>query len=106
MTDVSLPQYHHEQSSNRTAIAQAFTSNSCIEAIRANGPMTDRDDQAARNEAHKQDQLSKQKQGKNEWRPELASNSEEAVAADRNHEGESPEELQKKTKDIPEQKHN
>ncbi|KAL8299180.1 hypothetical protein RB594_008457 [Gaeumannomyces avenae] len=32
---------------------------------------------------HKDDLLSKQKQGKGHWKPELASNSEEAVKADR-----------------------
>ena len=30
-------------------------------------------------EEHKQDQLKKQKEGKGHWKPELASNSEEAV---------------------------
>ncbi|KAL1879108.1 hypothetical protein VTK73DRAFT_7332 [Phialemonium thermophilum] len=32
---------------------------------------------------HKQDSLSKQKQGKGHWKPELASESEESVKADR-----------------------
>ncbi|KAI1245567.1 hypothetical protein MGN70_012457 [Eutypa lata] len=36
-------------------------------------------------EKHKQDLLSKQKQGKGHWKPELASDSEEAVKADRAH---------------------
>ncbi|ESZ96711.1 hypothetical protein SBOR_2904 [Sclerotinia borealis F-4128] len=35
-------------------------------------------EQAAENEHHKQDQLAKQKEGKNHWKPELASDSEEA----------------------------
>ncbi|KAI1109236.1 hypothetical protein F5Y14DRAFT_456243 [Nemania sp. NC0429] len=34
-------------------------------------------------EKHKQDGLSKQKSGKGHWKPELASDSEEAVKADR-----------------------
>jgi hypothetical protein len=34
---------------------------------------------AEQNEKHKQDQLKKQKEGKGHWKPELASNSEEAV---------------------------
>ncbi|KAK3684295.1 hypothetical protein B0T22DRAFT_484070 [Podospora appendiculata] len=35
------------------------------------------------NEKHKQDSLSKQKQGKGHWKPELASDSEESIKADR-----------------------
>jgi hypothetical protein len=34
-------------------------------------------------EKHKQDSLSKQKEGSGHWKPELASDSEEAVKADR-----------------------
>ncbi|RYO74191.1 hypothetical protein DL764_010945 [Monosporascus ibericus] len=34
-------------------------------------------------EKHKQDLLTKQKQGKGHWKPELASDSEEAIKADR-----------------------
>ncbi|KAJ4398777.1 hypothetical protein N0V85_006195 [Neurospora sp. IMI 360204] len=34
-------------------------------------------------ESHKQDSLKKQKEGKGHWKPELASNSEENVKADR-----------------------
>jgi len=41
---------------------------------------TDTEDQAENNERHKQDQLKKQKEGKGHWKPELASNSEEAVS--------------------------
>jgi len=37
-------------------------------------------DQAESNERHKQDQLQKQKEGKGHWKPELASDSEEAVS--------------------------
>jgi len=62
-------------------------------------------DQASDNERHKQDQLQKQKDGKGHWKPELASDSEEAVNADRHHKGESLDELQKKTADHAEKKH-
>jgi hypothetical protein len=48
-------------------------------------------------EKHKQDLLSKQKAGKGEWKRELASDSEEAVRAERDPA--SIEELQKRTKD-------
>jgi len=60
---------------------------------------------AEHNEWHKQDQLQKQKDGKGHWKPELASNSEEAVAADRQSNGDSIEEMQGKTKDHAEKKH-
>ncbi|EPE25766.1 hypothetical protein GLAREA_01678 [Glarea lozoyensis ATCC 20868] len=63
------------------------------------------DDQGAANEHHKQDQLKKQKEGKGHWKPELASNSEEAIAADRNNKDESPEELQKRTQHHAAEKH-
>ncbi|TGO48225.1 hypothetical protein BOTNAR_0486g00010 [Botryotinia narcissicola] len=36
-------------------------------------------EKAADYERHKQDQLAKQKEGKNHWKPELASDSEEAL---------------------------
>lgn len=62
-------------------------------------------DAAAHNEHHKQDQLAKQKAGKGHWKPELASDSEEAINADRNHQGESVEELQNKTAKHAEEKH-
>jgi hypothetical protein len=42
-------------------------------------PGIDNENQAELNERHKQDQLQKQKEGKGHWKPELASNSEEAV---------------------------
>ncbi|PMD27527.1 hypothetical protein NA56DRAFT_560704 [Hyaloscypha hepaticicola] len=63
------------------------------------------EDQAEHNERHKQDQLQKQKEGKGHWKPELASNSEEAVAADRQAGDHSVEELQKKTAKHAEEKH-
>ncbi|KAE9380461.1 hypothetical protein N431DRAFT_498305 [Stipitochalara longipes BDJ] len=61
-------------------------------------------DLAEQNERHKQDQLQKQKEGKGHWKPELASNSEEAVAADRQAGDHSIEELQKKTANHAEEK--
>ncbi|KAK1975783.1 hypothetical protein LZ30DRAFT_753891 [Colletotrichum cereale] len=54
-------------------------------------------------EKHKQDSLSKQKQGKGHWKPELASDSEEAIKADR-HEHSDPKTLQEKTKGHAEEK--
>jgi len=70
---------------------------------------TDRPDLAGENEKHKQDQLRKQKEGKGHWKPELASDSEEAVAADRHehndHSEEGIKELQKKTEKHAEEKH-
>ncbi|KAG9228400.1 hypothetical protein BJ875DRAFT_477543 [Amylocarpus encephaloides] len=62
-------------------------------------------DQAAENEKHKQDQLRKQKEGKGHWKPELASDSEEAIQAERNHVDESPEEMQKRTAEHVQKKH-
>ena len=49
-------------------------------------------------EKHKQDLLTKQKQGKGHWKPELASDSEEAVKADRSEAGTDPKTLQERTK--------
>lgn len=66
-------------------------------------------DLADHNDKHKQDLLQKQKDGKGHWKPELASDSEEAVAADRHeHEDHSEEglkKLQEKTADHAEEKH-
>jgi len=57
-------------------------------------------------EKHKQDSLSKQKQGKGHWKPELASNSEESIWADRMSSDEASEEamkrLQERTKEAAE----
>ncbi|TDZ32731.1 hypothetical protein C8035_v011765 [Colletotrichum spinosum] len=53
-------------------------------------------------ERHKQDSLSKQKQGKGHWKPELTSDSEEAVKADRT-EHSDPKTLQEKTKHAAEE---
>jgi len=69
----------------------------------------DNPDNAEQYERHKQDLLKKQKEGKGHWKPELASNSEEAVAADRHKHGENIEEtleeLQKRTVQHAEKKH-
>lgn len=67
-------------------------------------------DSALESEIHKQDLLRKQKEGKGHWKPELASDSEEAVAADRHEHGdhnktETLEELQKRTAQHAEKKH-
>jgi len=66
-------------------------------------------DAAESNEKHIKDGLQKQKDGKGHWKPELASDSEEAVAADRHehndHSEEGLKELQKKTADHAEKKH-
>jgi len=80
--------------------SRAFT-NTSVRALKED----DRDNPAADNERHKQDLLEKQKSGKGHWKPELASNSEEAVAADRQAGDHSVEELQKKTAKHAEEKH-
>ncbi|KAG6116002.1 hypothetical protein E4U13_002196 [Claviceps humidiphila] len=51
---------------------------------------------------HKQDSLAKQKKGTGHWKPELASDSEEAVRADRSSE-EDFESLQERTKTAAEE---
>ena len=61
--------------------------------------------QPEKNDHHIKDQLEKQKKGTNHWKPELASNSEEAVAADRNNEGKDPKQLAKETAGHAEEKH-
>lgn len=63
------------------------------------------ENQAELNERHKQDSLEKQKSGKGHWKPELASNSEEAVTADRHESSDSIEEMQRKTTEHVEKKH-
>ncbi|KAI1815758.1 hypothetical protein GGS20DRAFT_541880 [Poronia punctata] len=58
-------------------------------------------------EKHKQDLLAKQKEGKGHWKPELASESEEAVKADRSHGSHGKEDinqLQQRTKSSAEDK--
>lgn len=70
---------------------------------------TDDPAQADNNEKHKQDSISKSKEGKGHWKPELASDSEEAVAADRHehadHSDAGLKGLQEKTKKHAEEKH-
>ena len=53
-------------------------------------------------EKHKRDSLDKQKKGTGHWKPELASDSEEAIKADR-HSKESTAELQERTKRVAEE---
>lgn len=65
----------------------------------------DNPDQASQNERHKQDALKKQKEGKGHWKAELASDSEEAIAAERSQRNESLHELQKRTVEHAEDKH-
>lgn len=50
-------------------------------------------------EKHKQDSLSKQKKGEGHWKPELASNSEESIWADRMSPEEATEEAMKRLQD-------
>ncbi|KAK1808016.1 hypothetical protein LTR12_017622 [Friedmanniomyces endolithicus] len=62
--------------------------------------LVDNENRGEEAEAHKQDQLRKQKEGKGHWKDELASDSESIVKADRNEMGsakENIEELQKET---------
>ncbi|KAI6248730.1 hypothetical protein HI914_02702 [Erysiphe necator] len=61
--------------------------------------------QASEYEIHKQDALKKQKEGKGHWKAELASDSEEAIAAERTQQDESLHELQKRTASHAEDKH-
>jgi hypothetical protein len=56
----------------------------------------------ANNEKHKQDSLAKQKDGKGHWKPELASDSEEAIKADRTSK-ETPEMMAERTKHAAEE---
>ncbi|KAI9713083.1 MAG: hypothetical protein M1820_001068 [Bogoriella megaspora] len=59
-------------------------------------------------EAHKQDQLRKQKEGKGHWKDELASDSESIIKADRgeiNAEKDTIEKLQKETEKLAAKSH-
>ncbi|KAI4283210.1 MAG: hypothetical protein L6R35_005237 [Caloplaca aegaea] len=63
----------------------------------------DSDDRKAKIDHHKDDQLTKQKEGKGHWKSELSSNSEAAVKADRDeisHVEEDIAELQKHTEEA------
>ncbi|KAK3997135.1 hypothetical protein QBC44DRAFT_230527 [Cladorrhinum sp. PSN332] len=53
------------------------------------------DPSAAEFEHHKQDAIKKAKTGKAHWKPELASNSEENIRADRRNHGSSKEDMKK-----------
>jgi len=94
------------QSQGSRAVGVAGSRGFAVSSVRALKE-SDRhiEDQASHNEKHKQDLLAKQKEGKGHWKPELASDSEEAVNADRQHKGESVKELQDKTAKHAEEKH-
>ncbi|KAI8958421.1 hypothetical protein F5Y11DRAFT_40427 [Daldinia sp. FL1419] len=83
--------------SGRQAVAQrTFTTTSANLAYKESSHGTESHDP----EKHKQDLLAKHKAGKGHWKPELASDSEEAVKADR-HGGDGKEDvaaLQERTK--------
>ncbi|KOS19433.1 hypothetical protein ESCO_001029 [Escovopsis weberi] len=53
---------------------------------------------------HKRDSLAKQRRGSGHWKPELATDSEEAVRADRMEDAADPKVLQEKTKMAAEEK--
>ncbi|EKD12276.1 hypothetical protein MBM_09597 [Drepanopeziza brunnea f. sp. 'multigermtubi' MB_m1] len=76
------------------AAARPFSSTSFVALKESDRHMPN---QAEHNEKHKQDQLQKQKEGKGQWKPELASDSEEALNAERHSGHGSIEELQKKS---------
>ncbi|KAI2611732.1 uncharacterized protein GGS25DRAFT_207523 [Hypoxylon fragiforme] len=82
---------------SRQAIAQrTFTTTPAILSYKESSHNTE----SADPEKHKQDLLAKHKQGKGHWKPELASDSEEALKADR-HAGDTKEDmaaLQERTK--------
>ncbi|KAK8193071.1 uncharacterized protein BKA78DRAFT_294491 [Phyllosticta capitalensis] len=75
----------------------ALSSNKKTEAN--TGRPTDQEGRAEEAEAHKQDQLRKQKQGKGHWKDELASDSESAVKADRGEVDASSDTIQKLQKE-------
>ncbi|OTA88109.1 hypothetical protein M434DRAFT_399180 [Hypoxylon sp. CO27-5] len=85
---------------SRQAIAQrTFTTSSANLAYKESSHGTDSYDP----EKHKQDLLAKQKAGKAHWKPELASDSEEAVKADRHAGKEDLKTLQERTKQAAEE---
>ncbi|KAJ4424475.1 hypothetical protein N0V82_000799 [Gnomoniopsis sp. IMI 355080] len=78
------------------ALRRGFAVSSSHQIKESSGDVKDYD-------KHKQDSLSKQKSGKGHWKPELASDGEEAVKADRQpHEDISK--LQERTKQHAEEK--
>ncbi|KAI0843723.1 hypothetical protein F5Y06DRAFT_9776 [Hypoxylon sp. FL0890] len=85
---------------SRQAIAQrTFISSSANLAYKESSLASDSYDP----EKHKQDLLAKQKAGKGHWKPELASDSEEAVKADRHGNKEDISTLQERTKHAAEE---
>ncbi|KAK0797783.1 hypothetical protein LTR59_006692 [Friedmanniomyces endolithicus] len=69
--------------------------------------IADNENRGEEAEAHKQDQLRKQKEGKGQWKGELASESESMIKADRNETGnaeEDIEKLQEKTTELANEK--
>ncbi|KAI1139792.1 hypothetical protein F5Y05DRAFT_380087 [Hypoxylon sp. FL0543] len=84
----------------RQSIAQrTFTSTSANLAYKESSHGSESHDP----EKHKQDLLAKQKAGKGHWKPELASDSEEAVKADRHGKQEDLSTLQERTKHAAEE---
>lgn len=64
----------------RAAVQARAFSVSSTRALKEGTQNTNEEGAAEHNEHHKQDQLKKQKEGKGHWKPELASQSEEAVS--------------------------
>ncbi|KAH6656385.1 hypothetical protein BKA67DRAFT_154259 [Truncatella angustata] len=64
----------------------------------------ERQEDSNSSERHKQDLLKKQKDGQGHWKPELASNAEEAIKADRSGD-EDIKSLQDRTKATAEETH-
>lgn len=87
----------HSQSALHAYLFEPFSTRN---KTRADHPPTETETD---HEKHKQDSLHKQKQGKGHWKPELASDSEEAVKADRNTEGVDPKTLAERTKKAAEE---
>jgi len=87
----------------RPAVSSRSFTNSSVRALKEDDRHSE--DLPEHNERHKQDLLQKHKEGKGHWKPELASNSEEIVAADRQSANHSIEEMQKKTAKHAEEKH-
>lgn len=61
-------------------------------------------EQGVENAKHKQDGLEKQQKGLGHWKPELASESEEVIFAERHRSSKTMDELQKQTVHIAEEK--
>ncbi|KAI1404119.1 hypothetical protein F4819DRAFT_483946 [Hypoxylon fuscum] len=86
--------------SGRQAVAtRTFTSSSANLSHKESSHGSDSNDP----EKHKQDLLAKHKAGKGHWKPELASDSEEAVKADRHGSKEDVASMQERTKNAAEE---